>query len=419
MKFSPIRSALFAALALHAPLTLAGVTLTADGKTDTYTLIKSKLNSEIEAPDCAHPGFGPHIRQEYDSVLGKPVFAFIVHVTPDNDRCQKSDRERNEIKVDANSPAGLRTVQGESMKYRWLFKLDSGFQSSPNFTHLHQIKPVGGDEGMPLISLDTRVGSTDVVELGHYDYNNNHRVLKSAPISGFRGEWVQVQESLTAGRPGKYAITITRVRDGAVLLSYSSTSIDMWRSGNQYLRPKWGVYRSLNKPSYLRDEKVLFDQFCIAKGSETCTPAPSPAPTPVPAPGTSLVKFTVTGSAVTASANDGNLPVNTVDGSTGTRWAAQGDGQWIRYDLQAEKTVSRVRIAWYKGDARKEKFDIQVSRDGSAYSTVWSGQSSGLTSALETFDFGGVSARYVRIVGHGNTSNTWNSITETEIHGLP
>lgn len=422
MKISFKHSTLLAALLLPTPFALAGVTLTADGQTDTYKLIQSKLNSQIEAPDCAHPGFGPHIKQVYDSALGKSAFAFMVHVTPDNDRCQKSDRQRNEIKVDASSPAGLRTVQGESMKYRWLFKLDKNFQVSPAFTHIHQIKPVGGDEGNPIISLDPRTGSPDVLEVGYYDYNNKHKVLKNAPLDGFRGEWVEVNETLTAGRPGKYGITITRVRDGATLLSYSTGSIDMWRKGNNYLRPKWGIYRSLNKASYLRDETVLFDQFCIAKGSETCsasnTGGGGSAPAPAPAPSSpATAKLSISGSAVSASANDGNLPVNTVDGSLSTRWSANGDGQWIQYDLQAQKTVSAVKVAWYNGSSRKTKFDIQVSSDGKSFKSVYSGQSSGVTKSLENYNFSGVSARYVRIVGHGNTSNSWNSITESEIYG--
>ena len=35
---------------------------------------------------------------------------------------------------------------------------------------------------------------------------------------------------------------------------------------------------------------------------------------------------------------------------------------------------------------------------------------------LEPYAFADVTARYVRIVGHGNTANAWNSLTEVEIH---
>jgi len=49
-------------------------------------------------------------------------------------------------------------------------------------------------------------------------------------------------------------------------LSYSNTNSDMWRNGTTFVRPKWGIYRSLNTPGDLRDETVLFNDFYIAKG---------------------------------------------------------------------------------------------------------------------------------------------------------
>src|SRR5688572_10713510 len=78
-------------------------------------------------------------------------------------------------------------------------------------------------------------------------------------------------------------------------------------------------------------------------------------------------KLTIPGSAVTASANDGNVPANTVDGSLTTRWAANGDGQWIRYDLGTTRTVSHIRVAPYNGANRAFAFDIQRSSDGSSW----------------------------------------------------
>jgi hypothetical protein len=486
MKLSAVRKLLPLALLGTIPLGHASTTLSADSVSDAYSNIRNKLGSTIEAPDCAHPEFGPHITQEQDATLGKQVFVFHAHVKPDNDRCLKSDRQRNEIKVDAQSPAAQRAVQGDRMTYNWKFKLDSGFQASPDFTHLHQVKPVGGDDDMPLITLIAR---KDSMELTQYNYSNSRTILRSAPLSAFRGEWVDVRSTLTAGRPGTYSMTITRVRDGAVLLTYSSGSIDMWRSGTTYVRPKWGIYRSLNNPSYLRDEKVRFDQFCIAKGSDTCgganqvaAPSFSVAPgayaqpqtvaiksttadatiryttgdaipscsagtvysSPVPinattrlsaiacksgmaasAPasgtwtiGSSAGKLALMATTVTASAHDGNLPANSVDGNLATRWSAQGDGQWIQYDLQAQKMVSLVKLAWHNGGSRKSRFEIQVSNDGKVFTTVFSGTSSGTTAAAETYDFTDVPARFVRVLGHGNSANLWNSITETQVHGL-
>lgn len=118
---------------------------------------------------------------------------------------------------------------------------------------------------------------------------------------------------------------------------------------------------------------------------------------------------------VVASADDGNVPENTLDGSLTTRWSAEGDGQWIRYDLGAPTTVHGVSIAWYQGATRSSSFDIQVSTDAETWTTVHSGTSSGQTVELESYPIEPTTARYVRLVGHGNSLNDWNSITEVRI----
>src|SRR3989442_1337026 len=120
---------------------------------------------------------------------------------------------------------------------------------------------------------------------------------------------------------------------------------------------------------------------------------------------------------VVASANDGNLPQNTLDNDLATRWSAQGDGQWIRYDLGALAAIDHVDIAWYLGDTRSSSFDIQVSLDTVTWTKVFSGQSSGQTLQLESYPFPTTAGRYVRIVGHGNGTSNWNSITEVAILG--
>lgn len=35
----------------------------------------------------------------------------------------------------------------------------------------------------------------------------------------------------------------------------------MWKTKAQFLRPKWGIYRSLKHADELRDEQVLFADF--------------------------------------------------------------------------------------------------------------------------------------------------------------
>lgn len=118
---------------------------------------------------------------------------------------------------------------------------------------------------------------------------------------------------------------------------------------------------------------------------------------------------------VTASGDDGNIPSNTLDGSLSTRWSSNGDGEWIQFQLDGQYTLLSIDIAFHNGASRTSSFDIQVSTDGSNWSTVYSGQSSGTTTALETFDTTDSTASYIRYLGHGNSNNDWNSLTEVEL----
>lgn len=120
---------------------------------------------------------------------------------------------------------------------------------------------------------------------------------------------------------------------------------------------------------------------------------------------------------VSDSGNDGNIPQNTLDGNLATRWSAFGSDQWINYDLGKNVTFNFARIAWYSGNVRVENFDIQISSDNSHFTTVFSGLSSGTTTAIETYNVSEMIGRYVRIVGYGNSVNAWNSIAETEFWG--
>lgn len=119
---------------------------------------------------------------------------------------------------------------------------------------------------------------------------------------------------------------------------------------------------------------------------------------------------------VVASASDGNPASNTIDGNLATAWSAAGDRQWIQYDLGSSANVNKVAVAFHLGDRRTFRFDIQTSTDGATWTTRLGSLSSGATNALETYDLPDGSARYVRIVGHGNSVDTEIAITEVAIY---
>ena len=242
----------------------AQVVLSADGVTDTYTLINSVLApgyNVVEAPDCGHEDFGDHIDQVMDEVLNTYVFRFHIHVDEDDDRCKNYDRQRNEIKTYDKSPDNLKAVEGETVEYKWKFKLDKDFQPSSSFTHLHQVKAVGGSEdGMPLITLTAR--STDKMQL-RYAAHLSQETIEEVALSPFLGQWVEVTERITFGENGTYVIDIVRLSDQMSVLHFEDNDIRMWKTDADFLRPKWGIYRSLNEAEALRDEMLYFNDFSI------------------------------------------------------------------------------------------------------------------------------------------------------------
>lgn len=115
---------------------------------------------------------------------------------------------------------------------------------------------------------------------------------------------------------------------------------------------------------------------------------------------------------VIASIQGTNPPEYTIDNNLATFFSAEGDGQWIQYYLGRSESVTGVALAWSQGDKRVYSFDVLVSTDAVNWTKAYSGSSAGNTLALEQHQFPAVLASYIRVVGHGNSANTWMSLCE-------
>ncbi|MDR6553723.1 cadherin-like beta sandwich domain-containing protein [Paenibacillus qinlingensis] len=120
---------------------------------------------------------------------------------------------------------------------------------------------------------------------------------------------------------------------------------------------------------------------------------------------------------VNASSSDGNVESNTLDNNLFSRWSASGDGQYVMFDLGETKRIGYVGIAFYKGDLRSTRIDIETSNDAIAWTNVFSGSSRATTANMQAFDIPDTNARFVRIVGHGNSDgSTFTSLTDVMIY---
>ncbi|MGJ6979946.1 CBM96 family carbohydrate-binding protein [Aestuariimicrobium soli] len=121
--------------------------------------------------------------------------------------------------------------------------------------------------------------------------------------------------------------------------------------------------------------------------------------------------------AARASSDDGNPAGGAVDGNLGTRWTALGDGVTLTLDLGRPSTVAAITGQWANGFARTSRFDVVTSTDGVAWSPALLGASTrGGSDNVEAFTFDPRAARYVRLVGHGNSVSGYTSILELRVH---
>ena len=216
--------------------------------------------------------------------------------------------------------------------------------------------------------------------------------------------------------PGLYAILATdQVNGNNVANNAEATAYLLWskqaRFTNNWTSPRWPGTVTPTPTATLTPTPT-----------HTPTPTATPTSTPTTPPGG---RVEITPVAVAASTNDGNVPANAADGNLETRWSGSGDGAWIRFDLGSPRTIDRVSVGVYRGNERRNRFDLQRSDDGTTWVPIQNGlQTSGTSNAEQAFDFPAVTTRHVRYLGHTATLNAggtspWNSVTEVSVFGTP
>ena len=102
-----------------------------------------------------------------------------------------------------------------------------------------------------------------------------------------------------------------------------------------------------------------------------------------------------------------------MDGSTTTRWSsAFSDPQWIRVDLSATHTVSRVVLNWEA--AYGKAYQIQTSSDAVTWTTIF--QTTTGAGGINDLTVNG-SGRYVRMYGTVRGTQWGYSLWEFQVYG--
>ncbi|WP_159886748.1 S-layer homology domain-containing protein [Paenibacillus puerhi] len=204
-----------------------------------------------------------------------------------------NDRQRIEIRPSEDSTQDFTAYDGDIVSYQWLWNIPDGSQwNQPNFRHIFQLKATnaqaadtlaggnsGGENGAYILAMSITGRDTRELVVNHNRYDGD-KTLMRIPLKDIDSHWLKVELNALISDSGWLTIKITDTVTGKVY-TFDSPDVyqvfpkqgagdgvkDLWRrpersvkvgSSNvtieteypaafdQYLRPKWGIYRSSN-----------------------------------------------------------------------------------------------------------------------------------------------------------------------------
>lgn len=119
---------------------------------------------------------------------------------------------------------------------------------------------------------------------------------------------------------------------------------------------------------------------------------------------------------VSSTLEEWNPKESMFDNNFLTRWTSNNaKGEYAIFDLGEQTQVDAVAAAFWQGNTRNYKYEIQLSVDGNTWTSVRSGASAGETEGFELFDFTGGNYRFVKFIGNGNQVNLITNILEFRV----
>ena len=115
-------------------------------------------------------------------------------------------------------------------------------------------------------------------------------------------------------------------------------------------------------------------------------------------------------------------PDNIADDNLETYWSVEGDNQWIMLTLSSPVKISHLQMAFLHGQKFESYFDIYASKDNISWAPIlMNAASCDFSGNIQVFDFPeskkDVDYSFIKVVGHGNSLNSWNHFSEIKIFG--
>jgi hypothetical protein len=202
------------------------------------------------------------------------------------DGARINDRQRIEIRPSEDSTHDFTAYEGDLVNYEWLWNIPDGNQwNQSNFRHLFQLKATnaqasntlpGGntsdENGAYILAMSITGTTSRSLVLNHNRFDGDKRLM-TIPMSEIDGHWIKVEMNALISDTGWLTVKITDTVTGKEY-TFDSPDVyqvftnsgaadgvkDLWRrpqtsttfetgypaTFDQYLRSKWGIYRSSN-----------------------------------------------------------------------------------------------------------------------------------------------------------------------------
>ena len=161
----------------------------------------------------------------------------------------------------------MKALQGEVTRYHWYLKIDESFAITKNFCHFFQLKPVGGENSSdPLLTLSgSIVQGKPQLEIRWWSKDGKERLFV-ADWKDCKGKWLECECITKTGEKGFLRFSV-RSSDNAIRFAREIPSFATWQPDYSFVRPKWGIYRSLANKEAIPNEKdeVRMTGFTIQK----------------------------------------------------------------------------------------------------------------------------------------------------------
>ena len=245
--------------------------------------LESKLNAvdqikesfgkySIEAPDLLKKieGQSERIRIVRDREITS-AFELLLHRDLDGDRDKiwqiGKERQRNEIKGYQGSVDALKGYENQTHLIKWHFKIGETFKITKEFCHFFQLKAVGTHNvDAPILTLSGVIRKrTPQLQLQCWNGDKSERHFL-ADWEACQGKWLQCTVQCLYGKKGSYKFSVHSL-DGTIESEVDQKDFPSWREGFEFVRPKWGIYRSLAtvKNQLNPVDSVFLNHFSIQK----------------------------------------------------------------------------------------------------------------------------------------------------------